>query len=1326
MGNQASAAALAELNAPTKSRPPRGSIAYRKLQKKKRRAQAESEAFNAEEDACLQRLLTALQSLDAESSGGLGWVECEDLKNLVLAGGEIPVVEANRANPPPFRSAASRRHPQRRGASTRARSGEAKVRQQPAASPGVVKVPRQLFRDEKAENTVLRAHNRTLIGEVRRLRAVLFTMNIAINRAARPKMEVLLHELRQRRAGTFPRGESVARKSLVRRQTERTLARRLGMAAAKSRGKAPASSSARAANASSRLNGNAGAESIGPGWGSGIHAAHLPFQQQVGVLLHRDFLQLLAAGHRTHSASSTAAASAGALKRNPIRSPPGSMAGGASAVGGTRPPLGTIALRTSSTKVVSAASLKLDRHSYTRWPLKCGRFAAHPVTARIVRLLMADATRDRFNIQLLHPTVRLLTPDLQLFLHKQVHCPLVSEFLSLRTALELAYSGLLQQSHVFACCSALGQLARAITLANDQSFSAWRSPPPFGGIGNPDGPGSPTFRGVGTLTWSQRIQVLLQREGFAKFFRHSQSFLADKVREWCREGGGLDTIDLDPLCIPVEPVPERPLRGAGKKASKPGDVEIPPAGAPNDNAFNETVLRALEAGNCEYSGVDGLDDNDASDLGDSTIDLVPAVAKIRARSVFALRRTLDLLLHDHDVVVHTMRATLDPAEACGTDMRNNSDFDSTGSSSGYRCVEVQFCFAPSDALRLSIGRFWKTSGATAGHTEDHLEKLMELYCAQPVKLVLELEVFHRMAEGLLKSNGHLSSVGSWLLLDEPLSSQISSAMELCAAREFVRVDDARPPSPTSTPTTDSRDPPIFDPHHSRRARVNNGDDDDDNDDDNVGDDSDDDDDDDDEDSLFDDNGGVGAAVQKPARPVGGDVAQKNSPPRFYDGLCNGHSFESVHRTVSRLALFRQSRKPHNPFVRLETDSETVSTSETRGDQLEADLSDIQGGLTQAIHIDHVDVTKVRAKALASALQMNGDLLRHGKQYSAAAGRGTVRSLTFRKCHGLGDDACAAIGSALAGIQCVRHLALLDCRHLNSRGAARLLRGCKFLRSLKVSNCNRLVGGAALKTSLPKYCGQLVRIHFDRLLQLNDTAVAVVIQRSPNLVELSVTRCPKITDAVLAVLAGRLPEYMAELLASGRSEADSAIWQLLRRSQRPRSASETSQCKDSKTKKPVRDFEDFVNNIEPPVVLQSPDAAALASKHGSGGSPNGGAASDGSDTDEDDHDDQPQCRWLRKLDFSFCQHVSDAGLHLAAEACSALEILRLESCDQITDDGLSSLVHKCPYLREINVSCCWRITDVSVAVIAEKCRYLQVSLNHLSSCISRAGYRTRLP
>lgn len=141
-----------------------------------------------------------------------------------------------------------------------------------------------------------------------------------------------------------------------------------------------------------------------------------------------------------------------------------------------------------------------------------------------------------------------------------------------------------------------------------------------------------------------------------------------------------------------------------------------------------------------------------------------------------------------------------------------------------------------------------------------------------------------------------------------------------------------------------------------------------------------------------------------------------------------------------------------------------------------------------------------------------------------------------------------------------------------------------------------------------------------------------------------TRCPKITDAVLAVLAGRLAEYLAELEVSGRSEPDNALRQLLRHSNhRPISPSEASQSKDATSIKPVRDFEDFVNNIEPPIVLQSPDtAAAPGSKHGAGGSPVGGTASDGSDNDEDDDEDQPQCRWLRKLDFSFCQHVSDTG------------------------------------------------------------------------------------
>lgn len=123
---------------------------------------------------------------------------------------------------------------------------------------------------------------------------------------------------------------------------------------------------------------------------------------------------------------------------------------------------------------------------------------------------------------------------------------------------------------------------------------------------------------------------------------------------------------------------------------------------------------------------------------------------------------------------------------------------------------------------------------------------------------------------------------------------------------------------------------------------------------------------------------------------------------------------------------------------------------------------------------HAQVTKSKGKLLATSLQFNGDLMRGNRKHPAAAGRGTVRSLVFRRCRGMGDDACALIGNALTAIQCVRHLALIDCKHLSSRGATRLFRGCKHLRSLHLANCNRIPSGNALRASLTKYCPQLVR------------------------------------------------------------------------------------------------------------------------------------------------------------------------------------------------------------------------------------------------------------
>lgn len=57
--------------------------------------------------------------------------------------------------------------------------------------------------------------------------------------------------------------------------------------------------------------------------------------------------------------------------------------------------------------------------------------------------------------------------------------------------------------------------------------------------------------------------------------------------------------------------------------------------------------------------VDGLDDDD-DDKVDAAQDLVSTSARIRARSIFALERCLNLIVNDPDVEIVSMRATLDP------------------------------------------------------------------------------------------------------------------------------------------------------------------------------------------------------------------------------------------------------------------------------------------------------------------------------------------------------------------------------------------------------------------------------------------------------------------------------------------------------------------------------------------------------------------------------------------------------------------------------------------------------------------------------------------
>ena len=203
-------------------------------------------------------------------------------------------------------------------------------------------------------------------------------MNIAINRMAGPPLAALLHELRQRRAGTFPRDSDDERRQ--RRRNKEHLARkqeRLAAVTALASGRFPGGSGGGGApplRSSNKLGTDGSTQEERERW------AQYALQEQVGMVLHRDLLQLLATGHRLMAAG-------GSKKPATHRGPAGTGAGVGGSVGGGggggrlehatgTPSTSNTALTPSASSSPSTPShkvaTKLDKLSYTRWPMKCG------------------------------------------------------------------------------------------------------------------------------------------------------------------------------------------------------------------------------------------------------------------------------------------------------------------------------------------------------------------------------------------------------------------------------------------------------------------------------------------------------------------------------------------------------------------------------------------------------------------------------------------------------------------------------------------------------------------------------------------------------------------------------------------------------------------------------------------------------------------------------------------------------------------------------------------------------------------------------------------
>ena len=93
--------------------------------------------------------------------------------------------------------------------------------------------------------------------------------------------------------------------------------------------------------------------------------------------------------------------------------------------------------------------------------------------------------------------------------------------------------------------------------------------------------------------------------------------------------------------------------------------------------------------------------------------------------------------------------------------------------------------------------------------------------------------------------------------------------------------------------------------------------------------------------------------------------------------------------------------------------------------------------------------------------------------------------------------------------------------------------------------------------------------------------------------------------------------------------------------------------------------------------------------------------------------------LRKVDLTWCCHITDKALDYIAQNCSGLRCLHIKECPMISDEGIRAIAKRCPLLGDlhlerqtlVNNACCYAIRDHL---------YYMTSLGLIDTCITDLG------
>ncbi|XP_046839843.1 dynein regulatory complex subunit 6-like isoform X2 [Xenia sp. Carnegie-2017] len=100
----------------------------------------------------------------------------------------------------------------------------------------------------------------------------------------------------------------------------------------------------------------------------------------------------------------------------------------------------------------------------------------------------------------------------------------------------------------------------------------------------------------------------------------------------------------------------------------------------------------------------------------------------------------------------------------------------------------------------------------------------------------------------------------------------------------------------------------------------------------------------------------------------------------------------------------------------------------------------------------------------------------------------------------------------------------------------------------------------------------------------------------------------------------------------------------------------------------------------------------------------------------------QCRYLENLDLSYCVNITDHAIKNLAFCCRILRTLDLSGCKKLTDSSVQYLAGVCHYITHLNLSACVRLTDRSLRFMRKGLKRLK-SLNILYCLnISKSGVK----